>query len=130
MNTANRGQWKFPYTADKLLAAANTKVEFHKARLAWWEDKKASVLATVKAEGIEIDESVAAGEGYGKSYSRHESVTIRDDLVRDLSECVSKVKEHRGKVADYGGWAEVLASQGQATFDLFQGDWLYFFGKV
>lgn len=126
----NRDQWVFPYSADKLLAAATVKIEFHKARLAWWEDKKAQVLATVKAEGIEIDESVAAGENYGKSYNRQESVTIRDDLVRDLRECVTKVVEHRGKIDDYGAWAQVLASQGQATFDLFQTDWLYFFGKI
>lgn len=126
----NRKAWNFPYAADKLLDAARAKVAFHKDRLKWWEGKKQEVLALIRAEGIEIDESVAAGEGYGKSYTRQETVMIRNDLREDLEEVQAKVKEHRGKIADYGAWAEVLASQGGSKFDLHQEDWLFFFGKI
>lgn len=126
----NRKTWNFPYPADKLLEAATAKVDFHKARLAWWTEKKESVLGQIRAEGIEIDESVAAGQGYGKSYARDEQVSIRNDLLRDLNECVAKVREHSEKIGDYDAWMQVLSSQGQSMFDLHQDDWLFFFGRI
>jgi len=127
----NRDEWKFPYTADKLLEAATAKKTFHEGRLTWWQDKQKEVESTIKSEGIEIDESVAAGIGTYTSTSLHRGaqVSIRHDLVRDLQECVGKVSEHREKIKGYDAWAQVLASQGQSSFDLHQEDWLFFFGK-
>jgi hypothetical protein len=121
-----RNQWEFPYTADKLLDAAKTKSAFHSERLTWWEDKNKHVMETIKAEGLEIDESVALG--YSNS-GRHTSVQVRNDLLRDLNECTQKTEEHKGKLKDYDAWIEVLASQGQSSFTLHQEDWLFFFGK-
>lgn len=123
----NRNEWDFPYTADKLLQAATTKHDHHKTRLAWWERKKAETVEKVKAEGIEIDESVA--DIISNSYGRGPTVGVRNDLVRDLQECVLKIREHRDKVSDYDGWMQVLASQGQSSFNLHHEDWLFFFGK-
>lgn len=127
----NRDEWNFPYTADKLLKAATDKKAFHEGRLTWWQDKQKEVETTIRSEGIEIDESVAAGfSTYANSAAhRGANVTIRNDLVRDLQECVGKTQEHRGKIQQYDAWAQVLASQGQASFDLHQDDWLFFFGK-
>lgn len=127
----NRDEWKFPYTADKLLQASADKKSFHEGRLAWWENKRKEVEATIKSEGIEIDESVAAGIGTYTSNTIHRGaqVSIRNDLVRDLQECVGKTAEHREKIKQYDAWGQVLASQGQASFDLHQDDWLFFFGK-
>ncbi len=121
-----RHEWEFPYTADKLLAVATTKHGFHQGRLEWWTTKKADVLTQIKAEGLEIDESVALG--YSNS-GRNTSVNVRVDLLRDLNECVGKVTEHGGKVKDYDAWIQVLGSQGQSSFALHQEDWLFFFGK-
>ena len=129
---SNRGVWKFQYPADKLLAAATTKKNWHEGRLQWWIKKRDEMKEKIKEEGIEIDESVAFGtEHYlsNKSSYRGASVNIRADLVTDLTECVSKVAEHQGKIKDYDAWTQVLASQGQASFDLYQDDWLFFFGK-
>jgi hypothetical protein len=127
----NRNEWNFPYTADKLLTAATDKKAFHEGRLTWWEGKRKEVEATIRSEGIEIDESVAAGfSTYANSTAhRGAQVNIRTDLVRDLQECVGKNTEHREKIKQYDAWTQVLASQGQATFDLHQDDWLFFFGK-
>jgi len=71
---------------------------------------------------------------FGGTYSnaglgRGAQVNIRNDLVRDLQECVGKTQEHREKVKQYDSWTQVLASQGSASFDLQQADWLFFFGK-
>jgi hypothetical protein len=128
----NRASWKFTYTADKLLDAATAKKNFHTSRLDWWTGKRKETEALIRSEGIEIDESVAANLGSLNSYSnsgRGPSVSIRNDLVRDLTECVSKTNEHEGKIKDYDAWIQVLASQGQASLDLQQDDWLFFFGK-
>ncbi len=126
----NRDEWTFPYTADKLLDAATAKKTFHEGRLTWWSDKQKEVEGTIRSEGIEIDESVAASSYASNStFNRGAQVNIRTDLVRDLQECVGKTQEHRGKIKDYEAWTQVLASQGQVTFDLHQDDWLFFFGK-
>lgn len=122
----NRSNWKFPYAANILLDAATEKNSFHSDRLSWWQKKKDEVLTQIKAEGLEIDESVALG--YSNS-GRNTSVSVRTDLLRDLNECVGKITEHTGKVKEYDSWMQVLKSQGQAAFDLFQDDWLFFFGK-
>lgn len=123
----HRTNWIFPYTADKLLAAADAKLKHHSERLAWWEAKKAEVIETVKAEGIEVDESLA--NVVSNSYERGATVQVRNDLVRDLRECVGKIQQHRAQVADYDAWMQVLASQGQSNFNLHHDDWLFFFGK-
>jgi len=121
-----RDKWTFPYAADKLLEAARAKLDFHASRLEWWKKKKEEVLTQIKAEGLEIDESVALG--YSNSM-RNTSVNVRNDLLTDLNECVQKINEHKHKMTDYHAWIQVLASQGQAGFDLHQDDWLFFFGK-
>lgn len=128
----NRVSWKFSYTADKLLGAADTKKTWHEGRLKWWADKRDETETKIRSEGLEIDKSVAFGtEAYlsNKSTHRGASIQINNDLLRDFSECQQKVAEHQGKIKDYDAWCQVLTSQGQATFDLNQDDWLFFFGK-
>lgn len=123
----NRSKWEFPYAADKLLDAARAKHQHHTVRLKWWEDKKAETMEKVKAEGLEFDESLA--DKLSSAYNRQTTVQIREDLLRDLQECVGKIREHRDKTNDYDAWMQVLASQGSAAFVLHQEDWLFFFGK-
>jgi len=126
----NRDKWTFPYTADKLLEAATNKKAFHEGRLQWWADKRKEVEAKIRSEGIEIDDTLAdvVSNKFSGGY-REPQVQIRNDLVKDLEECVTKAREHQLKIRDYDAWIQVLASQGQATFPLNQDDWLFFFGK-
>lgn len=133
----NRTAWKFSYTADKLLEAAKIKREYHESRLKWWLDKQEEIKTKIKEEGIEIDESLAfdhakdgrLGTASNNFNYRGPVASIRNDLLTDLNETVNKAAEHRGKLRDYKSWEQVLASQGQAAFDLNQDDWLFFFGK-
>ena len=122
-----RDDWKFSYKADVLLDAATKKLAHHQGRLSWWTHKKEEVVTKVRAEGIEVDESLA--DTVSNSYNRGATVQIRNDLVQDLQECVSKMREHRNKAENYEAWTEVLASQGSASFDLNQDDWLFFFSQ-
>lgn len=125
----NRDKWTFPYTADKLLEAATGKKAFHEGRLQWWTDKRKEVEDKIRSEGIEIDETLADQAGKFSNSYRGPQVQIRNDLVTDLDECVTKQKEHRSHIQHYDAWMQVLASQGQSTFNLNQDDWLFFFGK-
>ena len=81
----NRTSWKFSYTADKLLGAATTKKTWHESRLDWWAKKRDEIKETIKAEGIEIDESVAFGtDNYLSNKSSHRmdlQVTIVDEAA-------------------------------------------------
>ena len=127
-----RDEWKFAYTADKVLAGAEGKAGFHRGRLQWWTDKRETVMAQVRAEGIEIDESLAERVGTASNnvnYARQPSVHIRADLQRDLQECTGKMQEHRHKAEAYEAWVQVLSPQGKSSLDLDQSGWLYFFGK-
>lgn len=123
-----RTEWNFPYTADVLLEAAKRKIAHHKSRLAFWERKKGETMGKIKESGIEIDESLAEDDfKLSNSYRRGPTVQINNELLRDLEECVTKIKEHKSKTEGYLAWAEVLGSQGKASFPLNQDDWLYFF---
>lgn len=126
-------EWTFPVTADKLAEAAKSKHDHHIAREEWWSKKKAEVMAKIREEGLEVDESLVA-EDYGAkfstaNYGRGPQVSVRNDLLRDLTECVTKIREHYNKAREYSGWHEVLSSQGQRALDLHHDDWLFFFSK-
>lgn len=122
----NRNEWEFSYQADKLLQAALSKQAHHVDRLKWWETQKASVMDKIKAEGIEIDESLS---NFTSNAYRQPTVHVRNDLLTDMQECVSKVAEHRAKVAEYDAWGQVLSSQGQSALKLHHDDWHFFFGS-
>lgn len=125
-----RASWRFPYTADKLLKAATDKKGFHETRKAWWETKRDEIKADIREKGLEIDESIAHGSPkFSASNYRDPIVQINNEMLRDLQETLEKVREHGDKVKDYDAWCQVLASQGQVTFDLNHQDWLFFFGK-
>lgn len=122
--------WKFPYAAGTVLQGARERLAHHQGRLDWWEAKKAEVLDNIRKEGLEIDESLAAGFANTKSYNRDTTVLIRNDLQRDLSEAASKVREHRGLRDDYQHWITVLEGQNPSmTLELDFMDYLYFLAK-
>jgi hypothetical protein len=123
-----RNAWEFNYLASELREAAILKRDFHQKRLEWWNNKQTEVRELIKAEGIEIDESVS--NIISNSY-RQPTVQVRTDLVRDIQECIGKVSEHRGKVEEYSGWVTVLtAASPTAVYPLTHDDWLFFFRPV
>lgn len=76
-----RESWKFKYSGTKLLEAAVKKVSLHESRLKWWEDKKKETMDKIKAAGLEIHDSVAAGysnktSGYGARIEVDAGITI------------------------------------------------------
>lgn len=129
----NRNQWKFKLQAPEVFARAEKKFEYHNSRVTFWEKKRDEIKAKIKSEGLEFEESVLADSGNTSYHSvsnfqyRQPTVNIRGDLLADLEECNSKVKEHQAKRKDYSNWVTIL-SQEKQTLELDHDDFLFFFG--
>lgn len=124
-----RNKWEFPYTADKLLAAAEKKYVFHSGRLAVWQRAQDDTKAKIQAEGLQIDEGVDILEASYSNRRQGPGVRIDDKLLSHLNEATTKIAEHKAKVKDYEAWIDILKSQGQASFALDHDDWLFFFSE-
>jgi hypothetical protein len=128
-HTANRDYWTFSYTADKLATAAKERLDWYQKRLTWWQAKKIEVVKKIREEGLEIDESLAMESKWAASNSgyRDTTVSVRNDLMADLRECIERVRRHNDNVKTYDGWLQVLTAQGTTSLSLTQQDWLFFF---
>lgn len=127
-----RDEWVFEYTAGKLAEAASSKMRFHEERLEWWKNKKSEVMNTIRAEGLEIDEKISLGYRSPKSRDWEDGarVVVRNDLRKDLDECLEKLSFHTEQFRHYDGWHQVLAANPEAGLQLQIEDWLFFFGRV
>jgi len=129
-----RDDWVVPYTGNALLAAATGKLEFHEGRRKWWGEKKEELIGKIRAEGINVTESVVdeLGKlGYHTSNAAIGGPTIQIDagLAAQVREAAQKVHEHDGKIAQYKAWMQMLEAHQNANFDLDHDDWMFFFGK-
>ena len=126
-----RQDWGFDYTAAKLAEAADQKKAFHHERLDWWKAKRLEVMATIRAEGLEIDEKIVLEFRNPKSrdWTQGSQVMVRNDLQKDLSECLEKLSHHTQQLQQFDGWQQVLAANPEARVKLDIDDWLFFFGR-
>ena len=127
-----RKDWSFDYTAAKLAEAASTKIAHHTERLAWWRAKREEVMKTIRAEGLEIDEKIVLGFRSPKSrdWDRGAQVMVRNDLQKDLEECLEKLGHHTDLLTQYDGWQQVLQANPESRIKLDIEDWLFFFGRA
>lgn len=126
-----RCEWKFEYTTSKLAEAAQAKVNWHTERLEWWKTKKDEVFATIRKDGIEVDENISLEFNNPKSrdWERGAQVMVRNDLQKDLDECLQKLQAHTKRINEYSGWQQVLIANPESRLSLAIDDWLFFFGK-
>jgi hypothetical protein len=82
-----RNEWKFDYTASRLAEAASDKIAYHRERLGFWRTTREGVMATIRAEGLEIDEKIVLSfrAPKGRDWERGAEVIIRNDLQKDLA---------------------------------------------
>lgn len=125
-----RDEWTFEYTGKKLAAAAKARLNHHQTRMDYWKGEKEEVMATIRKEGLEIDEKQALQLAHPKAseWERGAQVMIRVDLQNNLSECLKKLGYHARQVADYQGWVQVLDASPDAALRLDHEDYLFFFG--
>ncbi|MBK6394471.1 MAG: hypothetical protein IPF73_07120 [Betaproteobacteria bacterium] len=126
-----RDGWMFDYTALRLAEAAQHRMDWHRERLAFWAARREETLATIRSEGLEIDEKIVIGVHTPKArdWERANRVTVRDDLRMQLDEVLHKLKEHTERLVEYDGWRQMLAANPEARLSLDIADWLYFFGE-
>lgn len=126
-----RKDWTFPYPAHELAAAAQAKLAYHDERIRWWTDKRAQVMATIRAEGIEVDERIVLSHPSPKArdWERGAKVMVRNDLKDDLEEYLEKLRWHTEQRRDYDGWLQALRANGEQRVELDIEDWLHFFGR-
>ena len=105
-------------------------MDWHRERLAFWGARREETLATIRSEGLEIDEKIVIGVHTPKArdWERANRVTVRDDLRMQLDEVLHKLKEHTERLVAYDGWRQMLAANPGARLSLDIADWLYFFG--
>ena len=126
-----RNEWKFDYTAARLADAAAGKIAYHQDRLQFWRTTREGVMATIRSEGIEIDEKLvlATHSPKARDWARGAEVLIRSDLQKDLAECHEKLNWHTGKLEEYVGWQQLLEANPENRQSLDIEDWLFFFAK-
>jgi hypothetical protein len=126
-----RKDWKFPYDAQALARAAEARLAYHDERIRFWTDKRAEVMATIRAEGLEVDERIVLAHPTPKSrdWERGAKVMVRNDLQEDLEECLQKLRWHTEHRRDYDGWLQALQANPAQRFELDIEDWLHFFGR-
>ena len=54
-----RSDWKFTYEAQEVAAAAASKLAQHDGHIDFWREQQATVMNTIRSEGIEINEKIA-----------------------------------------------------------------------
>ena len=53
-----RDEWVFTYQIETIAEATTSNLEFHQERFKWWKDKKEQVMAKIREDGLEIDETI------------------------------------------------------------------------
>lgn len=129
-----RDDWKFAYTAGDLATAADTKKQHHAERLDWWQAKQKEVIEMVKANGLEVSESLATQyndpkQFVGSAALRGAQLIVKNDYQQQLNECHQKIGQHSGKVKEYDGWVQVLRANPSERVQLDIDDWLFFFSR-
>jgi hypothetical protein len=126
-----RDEWTFDYQASALAQASAAKLEFHEERLDFWRKKREEVWATIRREGLEVDEKISMGfrSPKGSDFDRGAKVMVRNDLQADLDEVLDKLKHHTNLRAQYAGWHQALVANPEASFKLDIDDWQFFYGQ-
>ena len=127
----NRDTWQFTYTASSLAEAANAKIEFHRRHLEDWQQRRDEVMATIRAEGIEVSEKAALAyvNPKARDWMQGGDVMIRNDLRMNLAECYEKLAYHTGLRDQYDGCLQVHCAHPEDRLSLDINDWLFFFGR-
>jgi hypothetical protein len=128
----NKKTWSFNYLGKALEEAASARSVFHEARLAWWRQKKDEVFASIRSEGLEVEERLALSYQQPKSrdWERGAQVLVRNDLQKQLDECLDKLQSHTQSLGEYRAWQQAFAAVPEQSFALDIEDWLFFFGQA
>ncbi len=123
----NRVAWEFECPSHRVLEGAIRQKTFRLSRVEWWKEAKEKVMAEIRENGIEINESIAAVRNYSTPLEFTPQINVRDHLQKQLLECHKKIQAHQDAADEYEGWIQVLRANPGQRLKLTQADWLYFF---
>jgi hypothetical protein len=126
-----RTDWNFQYRASQIAEATRSKIDDHQARLTFWKANREAVLATIRLEGIEVDEKIvlAFQSSKARDWDRDGQVVIRNDLQKAVQEIYDKLRDHPEELSEFKAWKQVLLAHPEAPLPLDIQDWLHFFGR-
>ena len=127
----HRNEWKFEFSTSDVLEATKAKISYHDQHLEFWTNKREELMATIRAEGIEINEKIALEYSNPKArdWERGGQVMIRNDLRIGLAETFQKLGYHTRLRDTYDGWQQALEASADEKLALDIDDWLFFFGR-
>ena len=126
-----RENWNFTYTAAQLAKAATQKILYHEECLKVWVARRTSVIATIRSDGIEVDESALQfiNNPKARDWDLPTEVMVRNDLRKELTDCTRKLAYHTERRDTFDGWRQALQANPDCSHALDIDDWLFFFGR-
>lgn len=114
-----RNEHTFQFTGQEISKAALAEKEYHDSRLAFWHEEYAKAVARAKEAGIEVKEYAVTG-------GMQATVNINPEVSNRLSQCYSKINEHRKAVDDFQIQAAAYGTQANRVYELHPDDVIYF----
>ena len=116
-----RPGWRFEFTTDVLLPAAQKKLAHHRERHETWTARLREAEAELKEKGVSLKEhAVSGGE------MRHEAV-IDYTYQQRVNECSEKMHKHARSVERYERWERAFQLNPEKSLQLDVDD-IEFFG--
>lgn len=115
-----RVDWLFVYPVSVVYSGAQSKLQYHEQRLAYWRSEREKAVEAVKSAGFEVREYEVTG-------GKDTQVVVDHTLTARLAQASGKLREHTAKVKDFKQWVAVLGTQaGEKLVELTMDDALYF----
>ena len=126
-----RNDWNFEFDTAKVIEATETKIAYHSEHLEFWKSKREETMASIREDGIEINEKIALSyiNPKARDWERGGGIMIRNDLRIDLSEVFQKLAYHTRLRDTYDGWRQALEGSPDEKLSFDIEDWLFFFGR-
>jgi hypothetical protein len=114
-----RTEHTFQFTGKQISEAAAAEYDYHAGRVAWWKAEQEKAIEKAKGAGVEIRESDVTG-------GKRVDVILDPSVQSRLSQCASKINEHRGAADSFQIQAATYGSQPERSYELHADDVIYF----
>lgn len=122
-----RHGWTFPHTRAHLLAAAQTRRDFHEARAKFWQDKLASVEATIREKGLDFRQNIPERYMGATTNYYQQQIVVDNTLTQEHGQAQGRLRHHQQLAEEFRRWTVALSANGApSTYNLTIDDIAYF----
>ena len=119
---------------NRLPRRAGKQEQDRRTRKGRWEAKFKEVMTEIKANGLSVEESLAAAMSNTAmataAYGREPMLRVDNKLQRDLVEAYQRIDIHDRAAEEYAAWRSMMYQAGERRVVLTHADWVYFFGGL